>query len=261
MRQCPILMYHWFRRKGVPSSSRSPQLEITPELFGRQMAMLSRAGYRSVSLGRAVSAAGDGRLPRRSVVITFDDGTLDFWEHAKPILEQHGMTATLFVVSGQVGGTSTWDRELGEPDRRLMSWDQIRQLHRDGFEIGSHTHTHRPLTELSDEEVLSELERSRRTLADELGAVPQFLAYPRGFYTERHKRLVREAGYAGACAVILRWRDLWRADPYALKRMSVKGVESMFRFRVRLALCRLVRYSNGDAPVGPGHAAWDRPEK
>jgi peptidoglycan/xylan/chitin deacetylase (PgdA/CDA1 family) len=142
-----------------------------------------------------------------------------------------------------------------------MSWDQIRQLHRDGFEIGSHTHSHRPLTELSDEAARSELDRSRQTLADELGAAPQFLAYPRGFYADRHKRLARETGYAGACAVILRWRDLWRSDPFALKRMSVKGFESMFRFRLRLALCRLVRYSNGDAPEKHRHAAWGRPEK
>jgi peptidoglycan/xylan/chitin deacetylase (PgdA/CDA1 family) len=254
-------MYHWLRPKGVPSSSRSPQLEITPELFGRQMAMLSRAGYRPVPLGRAVRAGGDEAPPRRSIVITFDDGTLDFWEHAKPILARHGFTATLFVVTGQVGGHSAWDRELGEPDRPLMSWDQIRQLHRAGFEIGSHTHTHRPLTELTEAEVRSELDRSRRTLADELGAVPQFLAYPRGFYTDRHKRLAREAGYAGACAVILRWRDLWRSDPYALKRMSVKGDESMFRFRMRLALCRLVRYASGDAPAETRHAAWGRPEQ
>jgi peptidoglycan/xylan/chitin deacetylase (PgdA/CDA1 family) len=254
-------MYHWFRPTGAASSSRSPQLEITPELFGRQMTMLSRAGYRPISLGQAMRAGGDVALPRRSVVITFDDGTLDFWEHGKPILEQHGFTATLFVVSGQVGGYSTWDRELGEPDRPLMSWDQIRQLHRDGFEIGSHTHSHRPLTELSDEAARWELERSRRTLADELGATPQFLAYPRGFYTERHKRLARETGYAGACAVILRWRDLWRSDPYAFKRMSVNGSESMFRFRLRLALCRLVRYSNGGAPEKLRRAAWGRPEK
>lgn len=260
MRQCPILMYHWFRPEGAASSSRSPQLEITPELFGRQMAMLSRAGYRSVSLRRAVGAGREAGLPRGSIVITFDDGTLDFWEHAKPILERHGFTATLFVVSGKVGGASTWDRELGEPDRPLMSWDQIRQLHRDGFEIGSHTHSHIPLTELSDEAVRSELVRSRRTLTDELGVAPQFLAYPRGFYADRHKRLAREAGYAGACAVILRWRDLWRSDRYALKRMSVKGVESMFRFKLRLALCALVRYSNGDPAEKRRRAAWDRPE-
>jgi len=243
-------MYHWLRPQSLPSTSRSAQLEITPELFERQMTFLSRAGYESVSLSRAVLGSGEAGLPARPVVITFDDGTLDFWEHARPVLERVGFTATLFVVSGFVGGRSSWDRVLGEPDRLLMSWDQIRQLHRQGFELGSHTHNHRPLTELSDEETRSELSRSRRKLEDELGVAPEFLAYPRGFYDERHKRLVREAGYAGGCAVILRWRDLWRSDRYELKRMTIKGSETMLRFRLRLWLCRLVRQSAAGLPNG-----------
>jgi peptidoglycan/xylan/chitin deacetylase (PgdA/CDA1 family) len=214
---------------------------MTPELFERQMAFLERAGYRTVSLERALGLAG-APLPDRPVVITFDDGTLDFWHHARPSLERHGFTATLFVVSGHVGGTSDWDGHLGEPARPLMSWDQLRELHASGFEIGSHTHTHRPLTDLSDADARSELDRSLHAVADHLGEAPKFLAYPRGFYDVRHKQLAREAGYAGACAVILRWGDLWRADRYELKRMTIKGVESMARFRLRLGLCRLVRY-------------------
>jgi peptidoglycan/xylan/chitin deacetylase (PgdA/CDA1 family) len=236
-------MYHWLRPQGLPSASRSPQLEITAELFERQMTWLSRAGYESVSLSRAVIGSGDASLPARPVVITFDDGTLDFWEHARPVLERVGFTATLFVVSGYVGGRSSWDRDLGETARPLMSWDQIRQLHRQGFELGSHTHNHQPLTELSEEQARSELSRSRRALEHELGVAPQFLAYPRGCYDERHKRLAREAGYAGACAVILHWRDLRRSDRYELKRMTIKGTESMLRFRLRLWLCRVVRQS------------------
>jgi peptidoglycan/xylan/chitin deacetylase (PgdA/CDA1 family) len=242
-------MYHWFRRENVPSASRSPQLEMTAALFDRQMALLHRAGYRAVSLGRALGLDGDAALGRRALVLTFDDGTLDFWDQAKPVLDKHGFTATLFVVSGHVGGRSTWDLDLGEPDRPLLSWDQLRELHRAGFEIGSHTHTHRPLTELSDGDVRSELDRSRRVLEEQLGVAPRFVAYPRGLYDERHKRLARESGYAGACAVILRWRDLWRSDRYELKRMTVKGVESMLRFRLRLGLCRLVRYADDGPPA------------
>jgi peptidoglycan/xylan/chitin deacetylase (PgdA/CDA1 family) len=248
-------MYHWFRAAGVPSPSRSPQLEITPELFGRQMALLKRSGYTPISLGRALSAADRDAGLRRPIVITFDDGTLDFWHYARPALQRCGFTATLFVVTGHVGGSSTWDRELDEPDRPLMDWDQLRVLQRDGFEIGSHTHSHRPLTELTDEAARLELKRSRRVIEDEVGTTPGYLAYPRGRYTDRHRVLAREAGYAGACAVILRWRDLRCADRYALKRMTVKGAESMFRFRLRLALSRLVRYVDGGTPADSRCAA------
>jgi peptidoglycan/xylan/chitin deacetylase (PgdA/CDA1 family) len=242
-------MYHWFRPRGVASGSRSPQLEITPELFERQLALLRRTGHRSLRLSQAVRPRGADGQPRRPVVITFDDGTQDFWEHARPLLAKHGFSATLFVVTGRVGSHSNWDRELGEPDRPLMGWDQIRRLHDDGFEIGSHTHSHRLLTELSDREIRSEMERSRRVLVSETGVEPEFLAYPRGRFIERHKQLAREAGYTGACAVVLRWSDLWRSEPYALRRMTVKGTESMLHFRLRLALGRFVRHSQRERPA------------
>jgi len=235
-------MYHWFREDGATSRSLSPQLEITPQLFDDQMRYLHGKGYRTVSLNQALAPPARRNLPEKPIVITFDDGTLDFWEHGKPVLERYDFTATLFVVTGRVGGHSDWDRELGEPERPLMSWEQVERLHESGHEIGSHTETHRPLTELSDDEVRGELMHSREALFEKLGVAPNVLAYPRGFYEARHKRLARESGYWAACAVILGWRDLQRSDDYELKRMTVKGSESMLRFKARVALSKRVRY-------------------
>jgi len=246
MKQCPVLMYHWFRGRETPSRSRSPQLEITPERFGEQLALLSDAGYHTVSLATAFGL-DDGRMPRRPIVLSFDDGTLDFWEHARPALDRHGFKATLFVVAGHVGGSNSWDRSLGEPERPLMSWEQLRELRDAGHEIGSHTQEHRPLIGLSDEEAREELEQSRATIAERLGVAPRFLAYPRGFYTARDKTLAAEIGYDGACAVILHWRDLWRSDRYEVKRMTIKGHESMLHFRLRLWLTGQVRYEEAGA--------------
>lgn len=257
MKQVPILMYHWFREQGTDSTSLSPQLEIAPELFQRQMSYLHRKGYRTVSLSQALAPEERRRLPDRPVVITFDDGTLDFWEHGRPALERLGFTATLFVVTGRVGGVSDWDRALGEPERPLMNWEQIEKLHRAGFEIGSHTETHRPLTGLNDEQVREEMVRSRETIFAKLGVAPNLLAYPRGFYHARHKRLARESGYWGACSVILGWRDLRRSDDYELKRMTVKGTESMWKFKARLALAQRIRYEGrgfDPRPEEPGRS-------
>lgn len=250
MKQPAILMYHWFRDAGTPSTSRSPQLEITPERFAEQMAFLARRGYRSATLSDALAAAGEGTASSKTVVLTFDDGTADFWTHARPTLAEHGFRATLFAVTGYVGGASEWDRHLGEPARPLLDWDQIVELHREGHEIGSHTHMHRVLTELSDDQARDELERSRERLAERIGEPPAALAYPRGFYGQRHKQLAREAGYDSAAAVILRWRDMRRSDRYELKRMTVKGTESMLWFRLRLGLARRVRWRplDGGAP-------------
>ena len=81
---------------------------------------------------------------------------------------------------------------------------------------------------------------------ERLGSPPDFLAYPRGRYADRHMRLAREAGYTGACSVILGWGDLGRSGRYDLRRMTIKGTESLLRFRLRLGLCRLVRYAGAE---------------
>lgn len=238
-RQCRVLMYHWFRRRGEPSRSRSPQLEITPELFAEQMDTLARAGFRTIGLGAWLDGAR--AIDSKAIVLSFDDGTADFWDHARPVLERHGFRATLFVVSGHVGSVSDWDENLGEPARPLMDWKQLRELRDEGFEIGSHTDSHRPLTEIDDDEAMRQLRRSRATLTERLGVAPALLAYPRGFFAERHKRMAREAGYRGACSVILGWNDLCRpGERFAIQRMTIKGTESMARFRLRLALTRAV---------------------
>jgi len=238
MRQVPILLYHWFDTPEAPSGTRSPQLCIAPDDFRSQMQFLARRGFRTVRLADALA----GRpLPPRPIVISFDDGTLDFWRHARPVLEDVGFRATLFVVTGYVGGESSWDAALGEPARPLLSWEQIVALHRAGHEIGSHTHEHRVLTDVGDDEARRQLVESRRVLADRLGEPPALVAWPRGFYGDRHKALARDAGYAGGCAVILKPADLRRADRFALQRMPIKGNESTLRFRLRLALSRRIR--------------------
>lgn len=236
----PVLLYHWFRRAHEPSTSRSPQLEITPERFAEQIAWLASRGWSTTSLAHAFPPDAAGSRGKRSIVITFDDGTRDFAEFARPVLLQHGFRATLFVVSGHVGGVSAWDENLGEPARPVLGWDDLRALSAEGFEIGSHTHRHRPLTTLTDDEAREELALSRATIAERLGGAPAQFAYPRGFFRDEHRRMVREAGYDGACAVILHWRDLWRSGRWSRMRMPIKGTEpaSYFRWRLRLA-CRV----------------------
>ena len=204
------------------------------------MTFLHEQGYETVSLAQAFGTTDDRPLPRRPIVITFDDGTLDFWQHARPVLQRFGFSATLFIVSGYVGAQSSWDGELGEPARPLMTWDQIREARDAGFEIGAHSSTHRVFTELSTDEVRTELTSSREKLREELGSAPEFFAYPRGFFDEQHLALVEAAGYTGACAVILNWRDIVRSNQFALRRMPVKGTESMLHFRSRLTLARTV---------------------
>lgn len=211
---------------------------MSPAQFGSQLDWLRESGTPVVKLSEVVGALGGGAaLPRRAVVITFDDAYEDFCEQALPALLARGFTATLFAVSGQVGKTNAWDQARGEPSRPILSWARLREVAAAGIEIGSHSRSHPDLRSLPDQELGEECRRSRLELEDGLGRAVRYFAYPHGRYDGRVKVAVREAGYEAACAVLLRPWDMLRSEAYALMRVIVHGTKSFssFKRRVRLA--------------------------
>lgn len=233
----PILMYHWFEGTGV-GPTRGATFAINPTEFRRQMAWLAASGMSPVSVSQVLAALRDqASLPPRPYAVTFDDGYEDFYEQALPVLRQHRIPATLYMVSGLVGKWNVWDERSGEPRRPLMGWARLRELVAAGIDIGSHSLSHPDLRTLGDDELRHECEASRKQLEDGLGRKVTSFAYPFGFFDQRVKDAVRAAGYDGACAVLLRFRDMLRSDRFALMRPIVHASKSFanFRWRVRCA--------------------------
>src|SRR5438552_2807413 len=141
----PILLYHKIDR--IPAGARYPRSYVTPERFDAQLAFLRRRGYESVSFVDYLGyRRGAARLPRRPVIITFDDGYRSNRDVALPLLQQHGFRATIFLVAERVGGTNAWDPdEIQEP---LLDAAAIRAMQARGIEFGSHSATHARLTAL-----------------------------------------------------------------------------------------------------------------
>ena len=126
-----VLMYH-----GVADEAEDPNhLCVAPDRFAEQMAWLKRRGLRGVSIGTLVDAMRSGR-PHGLIGITFDDGYVNVLEAALPELRRHGFTATMFIVSGRLGGSNEWDEGPRWP---LMSAGQVGELAAAGMEIGSHS--------------------------------------------------------------------------------------------------------------------------
>lgn len=187
----PVLMYHRIADDGHELAAR---WRTTPAAFEEQLAYLRENGYRSVDVDEwAQAAALDQTLPGRGVVLTFDDGFQDF-ENAVPLLQQYGFRAELFVVSGHVGATDSWDTGW---DRRepLLDWQALIDLPSDVVRIGSHTVGHQPLTVVSAEEVVRELVHSKITLEDKLGRPIPKIAYPYGMVDGAVQRLAGALGY------------------------------------------------------------------
>lgn len=227
----PVLMYHEVSPSPHPAFQR---YTVTAREFARQMRCLAALGYQAIDMDALARArTGNGPLPKRPVVITFDDGYQGCVDHAVPVLRAHKFTAVFFLVTGLMGETSRWLlRELGV-ELSLMSWDTARTLAAEGFQMGAHTVTHPRLAGLDPARCRFELVESRRRLELEVGRPTVHLAYPFGSYDQAAQTLAAEAGYVTACSTR---SGLSGADDnlLALHRISIYGHDSLLDFVLRL---------------------------
>ncbi|MFD7091263.1 polysaccharide deacetylase family protein [Streptomyces sp. NPDC056641] len=218
-------MYH---AVGHRPSAATYALSVSPEAFAEQLALLHGRGFTPVTTARLADAWRTGAsLPKRPVLITFDDGYEGVHRHALPALAPYAFPATLFVSTGWLRGP--YD-EGGAPGT-MLDWDQVRELAAAGMEIGGHSHTHPQLDQLDGRRLGFETRRCREIIATELGAPPVSFAYPYGYSSRRVRRTVRAAGFAQSLAV---GNALARRSqgPYALARVTVRrgtGIEEFGR--------------------------------
>jgi peptidoglycan/xylan/chitin deacetylase (PgdA/CDA1 family) len=189
-----VLTYHSIATQTTPSFAA---LTVDPSLFAEQLAALREHGLEVIPFG-AVPAALD--QSRDAVTISIDDGLADAGQNAATALRSQGLPATLFVPSAYVGGSSSWlSGEDGQ--RAMLSWDALRDLAQDGFEIGSHGHRHIAADLNPPELVRRDAAASRIELEDHLGREVRSFAYPFGYHSALGRRAVRAAGFSQACAV------------------------------------------------------------
>ena len=199
-----------------------------------------RRHFDVIPLGEMVTRLEQGRSLAGALSITFDDGYADNYECAAPILRDLGLPATFFVVS-QFMGTDTvawWDSGL-EPAPRWMSWEQVRSLHRQGFEIGAHTRTHANLGEVAEDVALKEIMGGRGELEAELGAPVDLFAYPygrRNAMAERSRDIVRQAGFR-CCVSCHGGLVPSGTDPFWMQRVPINGwFRDPYQFGLETAL-------------------------
>ena len=204
----------------------------------RQLRLLRRAGYRFITLEEALRAVrGEPGVPRRSVLVTFDDCYSDLVEAGLPVLLDENAPSAAYAVAERVGQTNAWDRAIGAPELPLLDADGLRALQEAGVEIGVHGGTHRVLTHLSDQPDVQAVETAGAAATlRALGLAPlRTFAYPHGEHDPAVRAAVAAAGLEAAFTVA---PGMVRpdTDPYRLPRIEVLRSDGHgLRFLVKVA--------------------------
>ena len=226
-RGVPVLNYHQVEEKnGNP-------LTLWPDQFEAQMAYLADEGYTTITIDEMMDALENGTpLPKKPVIITFDDGYADNYEYAYPILKKYGFKATIFLI---YDFTNTYPNYL--------TWDQIAEMKASGLvHFESHTMTHANLAELTSvDDLRHEIADSHDLLSEKLGYDMHYIAYPGGRVNEEIEEITRAAGYRGGFTVHY---GLSTPDEgkYQMDRIPIFGanMHTLTRFKLRLALAPLI---------------------
>ncbi|UCC67812.1 MAG: polysaccharide deacetylase family protein [Armatimonadota bacterium] len=238
-RGVPILCYH-----RVADDAAGDISTVAPAVFREQMGWLQEWGFRIVGLEELVSLlACHEPVPRRSVVLTFDDGYESFYHEASETMRELGYTASVFVPTDYVSGAASWEEGLAGSGEKLLSWEQMGELAGAGFSFYPHGVTHRPLTQLTGPDLERELRESREVLEDRLGRPARVFCYPYGDCEARVEQAARAAGYDGACGLTpdVNWsaEQLWNlCRMQVLRTTTRRGFEARvtgaFRYYARL---------------------------
>lgn len=202
MLKVPIFYYHSIGNQGPET--------LGVREFRQHLELIRHHGFKPITFSSLLSL--DSNASGRLVVLSFDDGLLDNFENAAPILHEFGYQATFFVIPGfdelvrwVNPKTRAW-RESEAPGFNIpfpsMKKHHRRQLLESGMEIGCHTMNHPKLNKIPEHRLSLEISDSKALLEDQLGSAISTFCYPKGRYNSKILARVRNAGYSGACTTM-----------------------------------------------------------
>ena len=234
----PTIVYHQVLSEGMSVRERRPGEGMVSGQtyladFVRQMDYLAEHGFTTVT-ARQIHPwlDGTGELPRKPIVINFDDHSMISYKNALPMLRERGQVATMFVITGVADGDPWLDgNPLADTEAwsiARMRWRELEKLVEADWEIAAHTRTHWFLTDIpegseGDERVMYELVRGKEDIEANLGVTPAQFGYPNALWNERVEAMVkqvyrtaRHGQYFGRAQYITR-----ETDPYRLPTMNI----------------------------------------
>ncbi len=250
----PVLMYHHVNPEGN-------FINVMPHLFEAQIKYLKEGGYTALNTTDLLEIFNGTRIPpEKPVVITFDDGWLDNWLFAYPILKKYGMKAVIFVVTslihekgrrirsdeGHVIGLPLHEEcqqlvDSGSVQEVMLSWEEIGEMENEGLiDIQSHTHTHRRWDNLYPDHkermtaLNGELKISKEAIENKLKKQCHALCWPWGEYNKEYADAALSSGYK-LLFTTEKGTNTYATEPWRIKRVVVGNI-GIFSFRKKLII-------------------------
>lgn len=213
----PILMYHYVSHPPANADRYRRDLSVSPERFAEHLAYLRGAGYQTISLYDLLYHLTLGwPLPDHPLIFTFDDGYLDNYANAFPLLRAAGFTATFFVL------TEVTDQNTPA----YMNWDQLREMRDAGMDIECHGRVHEELTAHDHDRTVWQVLGCREMIENKLGRRPRFVAYPSGSYHEQVSAVFASDHYWGG---LITQEGQWQSSDqlFRLKRLRIRNTTTV----------------------------------
>ncbi|MBP9501229.1 MAG: polysaccharide deacetylase family protein [Candidatus Promineofilum sp.] len=222
----PILMYHYVSEPPPGSDIYRTDLSVSPNSFRQQMAFLSENGYTPVDLYTlSLAIVNQATLPEKPVILTFDDGYLDMYDHVFPVLQEYGFTGTFFIISDYI------DQER----EGYMTWDMVTEMAQAGHRIESHSKTHPDLSQKSRDVLIYEILGAQETIAAHTGTRPRYFCYPGGTYNGETIAVLKELDYWGA---VTTQNGTWHGfdDRFEWRRVRIRNTTTIEEYGYLLDL-------------------------
>ncbi len=220
----PILMYHYIRVVTDPNDVLGYGLSVTPSDFEAQMNYIATHGYTTITMMDLMNALQNKTaLPPKPIILTFDDGYIDFYTNAWPVLQKYNLKATSFIITNYINQS------------RYMTWDMVKELSSSGLiTFGSHTVDHPDLRTLTSSQLTAEVEQSKQMIESQIGKSVTDFSYPYGDFNSQVENTIIQAGYIDA--VTTQYSDVHPAsNHYLIPRVRIPGGLSLSSFIYRIS--------------------------
>lgn len=226
-----VLMYHRIVKNGEPNASF---YDVSEDNFRQQLQLLDSLDFTPITFKDYQLYLDDKlTLPKKPIILTFDDGHTDMKEVALPILREYFMKAVVFVLGDRQMRYSEWDQSKNGEKVSLMSDKEILEMHDEGYEIGAHSMSHPILPKLTTSQLKEEIMGAKFSVESLLGEEVISFAYPYGRVNKKVESIVAESGYKFGCGVYTgppRFGD----NDYDIRRLAITYNINIFQFLLRL---------------------------